>query len=150
MIRKILAVSIVALTASTSVPAADWLHVAAVESGTISLDRSSIVETGNFQSIQVLRDYTRIITLGSDPDTKEAWYPHRSVQLSYLADCGTRTVAMEAWKMYSGNFGNGEIVWADRFTGMPTFAAPGTTEESAALNNACAANKAVSSLSSAL
>ena len=147
MIRKLLATSIIALSVSATASAAEWVHVADVDASTILLDHSSIAAAGKFQSVQVLRNYDRLINLGSDPDTKELWYPHRSVQLSYLADCGAKKVALDAWQMHSGNFGNGDVVWADRFAGAPAFVVPSSSEESAALDNACAKTAALSLVS---
>ena len=80
----------------------------------------------------------QLITLGNDPTTNETLYPHRSVKLGYLANCESGKVSLESWQMFSGNFGTGETVWTDRELGTPAFMATSGSEESSALQAACA------------
>lgn len=147
MIRKLVIACSILLSASASA-APNWIQAASTDAGTILLDRSSVARVGEFQSIHVLRSHDRLINLGLDPITQEAWYPHRSVNLRYLVDCGSGKVGFDAWQMYSGHLGDGEIVWADHVVGAPSFATPESDEESSALEMACSkpAAKSLASL----
>ena len=136
MIRKLVIACSILFSASVSA-APNWIQVASTDAGRILLDRSSVARVGEFQSIRVLRSHNHLSNLGLDPITQEAWYPHRSVNLRYLADCCSGEVGFDAWQMYSGNLGDGEIVWADHVVGAPSFATPTSDEESSALEMAC-------------
>jgi hypothetical protein len=136
MIAKLLAYSTLVLSMSV-IAAPDWPKVATVNMGTVFLDRASVTSAGEFVSVRILRNYDQLVTLGNDPVTNEVWYPHRSVNLGYLANCETGKVALKSWQMYSGNFGSGETVWADRHQGSPTFMIPSSNEESSALIATC-------------
>lgn len=136
MISKLLACSTLVLSMSVFA-APDWTKVANVSMGTVFLDRGSVASAGEFVSVRILRNYDQLVTLGNDPVTNEPWYPHRSVNLGYLANCETGKVALKSWHMYSGNFGRGETVWADRQLGSPTFMVPSSNEESSALIATC-------------
>ncbi len=136
MISKLLACSTLVLSMSVFA-APDWTKVANVNMGTVFLDRASVTSAGKYLSVRILRNYDHLVTLGNDPVTNEIWYPHRSVNLGYLANCETGKVALESWQMYSGNFGAGETVWADRELGSPSFLIPSSNEESSALIATC-------------
>jgi hypothetical protein len=136
MISKLLACSTLVLSLSVSA-APDWTKVTNVSLGTVFLDRASVTSAGEFVRVRILRNYDQLVTLGNDPVTNETWYPHRSVKLDYLANCETGKVALESWQMYSKGFGNGELVWADREPGSPSFLIPSNNEESSALIATC-------------
>ena len=92
MITKLVAAS--TLVFSMSVAAApEWVTVADSGESTVLLDLTSAVKTGELVSIQVLRNYDQLITLGNDPTTNETLYPHRSVKLGYLANCESGKVS---------------------------------------------------------
>lgn len=136
MITKLIAASTLVFSMS-AVAAAEWIAVADSGEGTVLLDLASVVKTGELLNIQVLRNYEQLITLGNDPTTNEMLYPHRSVKLGYLAHCESGKLSLASWQMFSGNFGNGETIWADKEQGAPAFMAPSNLEESSALNAAC-------------
>ena len=136
MITNLIATSTLIFSMSV-VAAPEWVTVADSGETTVLLDLTSLAKTGELVSIQVLRNYDQLITLGNDPTTNEMLYPHRSVKLGYLANCESGKVSLESWQMFSGNFGTGETVWTDRELGTPAFMATSSPEESSALQAAC-------------
>ena len=136
MITKFIAASTLIFSMSV-VAAPEWVTVADSGEATVLLDLTSLAKTGELVSIQVLRNYDQLITLGNDPTTDEMLYPHRSVKLGYLANCESGKVSLESWQMFSGNFGTGETVWIDKELGTPAFMATSNPEESSALRAAC-------------
>jgi hypothetical protein len=136
MITKLIAASTLVLSMS-AVAAPEWITVADSGEGAVLMNVASIAATGELLSIQVMRNYEQLITLGNDPTTNEMLYPHRSVKLGYLANCESGKLSLASWQMFSGNFGNGETVWTDKENGAPAFMAPSSLEESSALNAAC-------------
>jgi hypothetical protein len=136
MIIKFIAASSLVLSMS-AFAAPEWVTVVASGEGTVLLDLASVTKAGELVNVRVLRNYEQLITLGNDPTTNEMMYPHRSVKLGYLANCESGKLSLESWQMFSGNFGNGETVWADKEHGAPAFMAPSSPEESSALNAAC-------------
>ena len=136
MITNLIATSTLIFSMSV-VAAPEWVTVADSGETTVLLDLTSLAKTGELVSIQVLRNYDQLITLGNDPTTNEMLYPHRSVKLGYLANCESGKVSLESWQMFSGDFGTGETVWTDRELGTPAFMATSSPEESSALQAAC-------------
>jgi len=53
-------------------------------------------------------------------------------------------LALNAWQMYTGNFADGTVVWADRHHGLLAYAAPSVAEEQAALAAVCGTKTAAS------
>ena len=80
MITKLIAASTLIFSMSV-VAAPEWVAVEDSGEATVLLDLTSAVKTGELVSIQVLRNYDQLITLGNDPTTNEMLYPHRSVKL---------------------------------------------------------------------
>ncbi len=136
MITKLIAASTLVFSLS-AVAAPEWITIADSGEGAVLLDLASVTKTGELLSIEVLRNYEQLITLGNDPTTNEMLYPHRSVKLGYLANCESGKLSLASWQMFSGNFGNGETVWTDKEQGSPAFIAPSNLEESSALDAAC-------------
>ena len=136
MINKLIAASTLVFSLS-AVSAPEWITIADSGEGAVLLDLASVAKTGNHLSVQILRNYERLITLGNDPTTNEMLHPHRSVTLGYLVNCESGKLSLASWQMFSGNFGNGETVWADKEQGAPAFMTPSSLEESSALNEAC-------------
>ena len=137
MITKLIATSTLVFSMSV-VAAPEWVTVADSGEATALSDLTSVAKTGELVRIQILRNYDQLITLGNDPTTNEMLYPHRSVKLGYLANCKSGKVSLESWQLFSGNFGTGETVWTDRELGTPAFMATSGSEESSALQAACA------------
>jgi hypothetical protein len=134
MISKLLATS--ALLVSMSVSAAPTIG------GDIALlEVASVTTAGELVRVRVLRNYDELVTLGDDPSTGATLYPHRSVALGYLANCEAGKVALDSWQMFSGNAGEGQIVWADR-PQAPEFLAASSAEELSALRGACSLRSA--------
>ncbi len=143
MFRHILAASALTLAATAQSAASEWMLVADAQQSAVYIDRLSVTSNANTKAVWVLRNYAETISLGKDPETGTPWYPHRSVKVLYAVDCKAGRVALGAWQMYSGNFANGEIVWADKHHGLPAFAAPAAAEETAAIDAACGAKTAL-------
>ena len=135
--RSLLAV--IAFAVSASVHAApQWVELPYSIAAASFLDRSSINTEGEYVDVEVLRNYDETIVLGNDPVSGEPMYAHRSVELSYAVDCEARKVALTGWKMYDGNLGNGNVVWADTNWGKPTFVRVSDDESRAIMISACA------------
>ena len=147
MIAKLIAASTLVFSIS-AVAAPEWIAVAESGNGAVLLNLASIAKTGELLSIQVLRNYEQLITLGNDPTTNQMLYPHRSVKLGYLANCESGQLSLASWQMFSGNFGNGQTVWKDKEQGAPAFMVPSNLEESSALNAACSSRASRSTRSS--
>ena len=142
MLRKLLIATAVVLSPA-AYAAPDWVQMADASSGSTYLDRSSITAAGKALTVQVLRSYDEVVSFGTDPETGTVVYPHRSAKVQYLVDCGMRKVALDAWMLYSGNLGDGKIVWADQHTGPATYADAADAEQRYALAAACAAEAAM-------
>ena len=136
MITKLIAASTLVFSMS-AVAAPEWVTIADSGQDAVMLDMASVTKVGDLVNVRVLRNYEQLITLGNDPTTNEMLYPHRSVKLGYLANCESGQLSLASWQMFSGNFGNGETIWADKEQGAPAFMAPSSLEESSALNAAC-------------
>ena len=143
MFRHILAVSALTFAATAHGGTPEWTLVADAQQSAAYLDRLSVTDDAGTKTVWVLRNYEETITLGNDPVTGSPWYPHRSVKILYTVDCTVGRVALGEWQMYSGNFANGEIVWADKHHGLPAYSAPGAAEEVAAIDAACGAKTAM-------
>jgi hypothetical protein len=100
------------------------------------LEAAAVTTAGELVKVRVLRNYDDLVTLGDDPTTRQALYPHRSVALGYLANCEAGKVALDSWQMFSGNSGQGPTVWADRAEALE-FLPASSAEELAALRGAC-------------
>lgn len=121
----------------------DWISIPVTGSDRAFLDRASFVERDSTTEVTVLRSYEELVTLGEDAQTGAALYPHRSAKVRYVVDCAARKVGMEAWELYSGNLGDGKIVWADRENGTNALVAPHSAEEWIAYSSVCSQDSAV-------
>ncbi len=92
---------------------------------------------GALRAVDFLRNYSEKINLGIDPITNAEWYPHQSVTINYEVDCGERTLAMRAWKMYEKPNAKGETIWVDKNHGLPNFVLARSGEELAVVDAAC-------------
>ena len=120
------------------VAAPEWATVADSGEATALSDPTSAEKTGEIVSIQILRNYDQLLTLGSDPTTNEIWlYRHRSVKPDDSANCESGKLSLESWQMFSGNVGTGETAWIDKELGAPAFMTTLGPEESSALQAAC-------------
>jgi hypothetical protein len=145
MLKRNLAVIAAALGIAGAANAApEWIQIVTADSGSTFMDRSFTAPAGTAMAVRVMRNYDDTVSLGTDPATGLAMYPHRSVKVTYLVDCGNRKLALDGWQMFSGNFGDGDVVWADKHPGAPLYLNPEGVEEKFALANACAARAVVS------
>ena len=135
--RSFLAVIAFALTASVHA-APQWVELPHSLADGSFLDHGSINTEGQYVDVEILRNYDETIDLGSDPISGKPMYIHRSVELTYAIDCESRKVALTGWKMFDGNFGNGEVVWADSNWGKPAFSNASDDETRAVMISACA------------
>jgi len=58
----------------------------------------------------VLRDFSEMITPGTDAETGDPIYPHRSIRLTYKVDCAANRLAMSEWQMFDGNLAQGQVI----------------------------------------
>jgi hypothetical protein len=135
--------AVAAICGTAHADAPRWSPVADASLTSAYIDQGSVAALGDAKSVWVLRNYPRTIDLGSDPVTGTPWYPHRSVKVQYAVDCGTGLLALNAWEMHSGNFADGEVVWADRYHGLLAYAPPSVAEEVAALAAVCGSRTAL-------
>jgi Surface-adhesin protein E len=142
MIRKLIAGLALALSGS-AFAAPQWVQLPNVDNVVTYVDRASVERVGSEVTVRVLRVYDKVLTLGNDPTTGADMYPHRSVKIRYVVDCNAGRIALESWEMYSGNLGDGEVVWADQAPGRHSFYRASTVEESHALAVACGVKAAM-------
>lgn len=135
--RLILAAATLALSAS-AFAAPKWVELPHSVADTSFLDHSSYVLEGRYVDVDVMRNFDETVVLGNDPESGAPMYSHRSVKLSYVVDCKNRQLSITGWKMFDGNFGDGEVVWADTHWGELTFVGPSDEESRAVLISACA------------
>lgn len=135
------ALAVVVGTASADTPR--WNLVANADDAAAYIDQNSVAAFGGAQSVWVLRNYPQTIELGNDPVTGNPWYPHRSVKIQYAVDCAQNRLALNAWQMHSGNFGDGAVVWADQNHGPLAYATAWGEEQAAALAAACGTKTAL-------
>lgn len=141
-----LAALALALLSTTAAASSDWIQIPNSGDGRAYLDRASFVESVGSTEVTVLRSYDALITLGDDAQTGGSLYPHRSAKVRYTVDCAARKVAMNGWELYSGNLGDGKIVWADRNSGPALLASPTSTEERLAVVSVCSQDEATRKL----
>jgi len=149
MIRVALSATLAAAVATAVVGTAHadaprWNLVADAGDSAAYIDQGSVAALGDAKTVWLLRNYPQTIDLGSDPITGNSWYPHRSVKVQYAVDCSMGLLALNAWQMYTGNFADGTVVWADRHHGLLAYAAPSVAEEQAALAAVCGTKTAAS------
>ncbi|UCH49755.1 MAG: hypothetical protein JSU95_08345 [Betaproteobacteria bacterium] len=135
--RTMCAVMAFAITASANA-APEWVKLPNSVADTSFVNRSSIETQGEYVDIEILRNYDETVVLGNDPVSDAPMYAHRSVELMYVVDCESRKVALKGWKMFEGNFGGGEVVWADTNWGKPAFVRASDEESRAVMASACA------------
>ena len=140
---KTLSATAVLAYSSFAAAGTNWIVVPTSGEERTYLDRASYVEGASLTAVTVLRSYEQVVTLGDDAQTGEALYPHRSAKVRYAIDCVSRTVGMESWELYSGNLGDGKIVWADSESGERHMAKPLTTEELVTFNAVCSPDVAL-------
>ncbi len=141
--RTTLAIAAFSLSASVFA-APKWEELPYSVADASFLDHSSIAPEGRYVDVNVLRNFDETIVLGNDPKSGAPMYSHRSVKLSYVVDCEARGVALTKWKMFDGNFGSGEVVWADTTWGELNFVRASDEESRAVLISACASAIAAS------
>ena len=141
-----LAVIALALLSTTAFANSDWVQIPSAGDGHAFLDRASFVDVAGLTEVTVLRSYDELVTLGNDAQTGDSLYPHRSAKVRYSVDCTARKVGMGGWELYSGNLGDGKIVWADSNSGPALLASPRSTEEHLALASVCSQDAATRKL----
>ena len=142
--RSLLALAASLAITGTAVAGPNWLPIVIADNGSSYLDWNFGSAVGDQMTVRLMRNYTDAVDLGADATTQEPLYAHRSVKVTYRVDCAKGTIAMDGWQMYSGNYGDGELVWADRQAGTAAFLSPGSAEEKFAVVNACAARSVLS------
>jgi hypothetical protein len=140
--RAIFASAVLAASISATAAAPEWTVLAGNNADYTFFDNASFEQRGEFVEVDVLRNFNETITLGNDPDTGATMYAHRSVKLTYKVDCDKGAVAMSAWKMFDGSFGNGEVVWADQSWGKLAFTSANDDETRAVVSSTCGTNTA--------
>ena len=102
------------------------------------VSRASTGTDGRYVDVQVLRNFAGTTTLGNDPETGAAMYPHRSVTLNYKVDCDANRLAVSEWQMFDGYLATGQIVWSQKNTERLGFVDAVNAEMSAVMRSACA------------
>jgi hypothetical protein len=143
MFKHSLFVAAALLSTLASAAAPEWIQIANTEPGSAFLDRATIAPAGEAMAVRVMRNYDDTVTLGINPATGRTLYSHRSVKLTYLVDCKGGKLAMNTWQLFSGNFGEGQVVWADKQPGAPIYLKPAGGEEKFAFASACAMQAAL-------
>lgn len=90
-----------------SAHAAEWELVAPGADESVFVDRASIHSDGTLKKAWVLRNYSRVQTLG------DTGYPHRSKLILYAFRCDSLDFGYAQWSFQSGELGSGHTVWAD-------------------------------------
>lgn len=139
MIKAAFLASAALATALTAHAAPEWSELPYSIADASFIDRSSINPNGMIVNVNVLRNFDQTITLGNDPVTGAPMYSHRSVRLQYVVDCESGKLAISNWKMFDGNFANGNVVWTDSNWGYPQFTVATDGESRAVMASACAA-----------
>lgn len=93
-----------------------------------------------YVDIQVLRNFSATNSLGKDPETGSALYPHRSVTLSYKVDCDANRLAVSQWRMFAGTSATGTLVWNQQNTDRLGFIDAVNAEMRAVMRAACPTN----------
>jgi hypothetical protein len=141
MIRHLLS-GIVLLAATSAYAAPEWVRLASADDMVTYVDRGSVERSGDATAVRVLRSYSERVVLGNDPISRAEVYPHRSVKIRYMVQCNSGRIALDSWEMYSGNLGDGQVVWADQMPGERVYSRASTEEERFALAVSCAARAA--------
>ena len=140
--KKIIAIAALAFS-SAAMADSDWISIPSEISSRAFLDRASFIEGANKTGITLLRSYEEKMTLGDDAQTGAELFPHRSAKIRYAVECSTKKVAIESWELYSGNLGDGKVVWADQVTGILALSKPDSTEEWIAFKAVCSQDAAL-------
>jgi len=140
MIKRSILASLALATSVAANAAPKWVELPHSMADTSFLDHSSVISQGDYADVNVLRNFDNTIVVGNDPVSGAAMYSHRSVKLSYRVNCDSRKVALTGWEMYGGNFGSGQVVWANTNRGTPAFVAAVDEETRAVMISACAIN----------
>ena len=128
-------------TASLSVHAApEWNWVAGTTSDTTFVSRSAINNETLHVDVQVMRNFSETVTLGNNPETGAAMYPHRSVTLTYKVNCDANRLAVSEWQMFEGNLATGKVIWYQKNVDRLGFIDAVNDEMRAVMRSACATN----------
>lgn len=95
------------LALAATAQAADWELVVSAQDESVFVDRASIHSDGTLKKAWVLRNYSRVHTLG---DTA---FPHKSKVILYAFQCDQDAFGYSQWSFQSGELGSGRTVWAD-------------------------------------
>lgn len=107
----IVAVSLLAVFGSATADESYWVSL----SPNVSMNRASIANAGESDmSVWIQRNYEQQITLGTDPQSGQELYRHRSVQIQYVVNCRQNKLNIVSWKLFSGNDSQGAVVLADQ------------------------------------
>lgn len=98
---------IAALFFAVSAHAADWELVVPGTDEAVFVDRASIHSDGTLKKAWVLRNYSRVQTLG------DSSFPHKSKVILYAFRCDALDFGYAQWSFQSGELGSGHTVWAD-------------------------------------
>lgn len=117
MIRKNLLFMLLALF-FTSLQAANWEHVASTDNGSMYVDMSSIVSSGESHTAWVLMDYETIQT--------EAGDAYLSSRGQWQVNCRSGTLRQVYHSIFSGHMGGGQTIWSGNLRNDLRPAAPGS------------------------
>jgi hypothetical protein len=95
------------LALAATAQAADWELVVSAQDESVFVDRASIHSDGTLKKAWVLRNYSRVHTLG------DTGFPHKSKVILYAFQCDQDAFGYSQWSFQSGELGSGRTVWAD-------------------------------------
>lgn len=144
MIKQTMAAALAFAVSTSALAAPKWVELPYSTADASFIDHSSFSLEGKHVDVEVLRNFDETVVLGNDPESGAPMYSHRSVKLAYVVDCEARKVALSNWQMFDGNFGNGEVVWADTNWGELDFTPAHDEESRSVLISACATALAAS------
>lgn len=104
--RQWIAIAALALGASFA-QAADWQLVSPGQEESVYVDQDSVHADGGLKKAWVLRNYSRVKTLGDDG------FPHKSKLILYAFRCEAGEAGYSQWSFHSGELASGRTVWAD-------------------------------------
>ena len=85
--------------------AQEWTLVGQDGNELVFVDRTSILEAGQFKKARMLRSFSTVQTIGDQA------FPHKSEILLYAVRCEDRSLGFEQWTLTAGEIGTGATVW---------------------------------------
>lgn len=127
----LLVVGTAPMFATTFAEAAHWPAVSPVTDETVFKDSDSIRTDGAHTKAWVLRNYSRVKTLGDNG------FPHKSELIVYAFRCEAGDAGYAQWRFHSGELASGRTAWADKVGRIGMIAASTDPALTRALGRVC-------------